>query len=123
MGRLNDLLDDRETESDAFTVDCGGALQFSKAGEQLVHVLDGNSGTGVLNVHNQKAFLIVIACLYFDVAFLGELDRILHQVDQYLLQAALISIDMRKCFLCSHSKARWIFTFKGCTRSGENRER
>ena len=113
MGRLDDLLYDRETESKAFTVVRCGALQFSKAGEQFVDVLGVNYNTGVFNVHNQKAFSIVIACFYFDVAFLGELDRILNQVYQYLLQAALISIDVRKCFNCLHSKGRWIFTFKG----------
>ena len=59
----------------------------------------GNSNACIGDAETKRAF---VAGLFqtldtdLDMAFLGELDRIGHQVDQYLPEIALVGAHMRK---------------------------
>ena len=85
VGRLDDFLDDREPEPDAFTVDRGGALQFPETSEQLVYIIGRDSDSRVFNVHDQGIYMLMVARLHLYLPLARKLGRVLDQVDQHLL--------------------------------------
>ena len=60
--RLDDLLDDGETEAESLTVDLSRALKLAKSSEQLSKIFFGNSNTCVsnLNLKNGLTYVFLV---------------------------------------------------------------
>ena len=82
---LNDFLDDRQAESDAFVIDVCRSLQLTKAREQFSKVLICDASSRISYSTYENAFALIIGQAYLDLASVSELKWVLDQVQKHLL--------------------------------------
>ena len=83
-------LTDAQTETRALYV----VVQLDEALEHLLLVFLGNTGTGVLaiDVETRLALALLLAITHANVALLGVLHGVGHEVGQHLLDAAVVHL-------------------------------
>ena len=89
---LNYLLDNCKAQADALVVNVCSAMQFAESREQFCDVVFMDTSPSVLDVANEDASSHVVRHFDLNLAFRSELVRVLDQVEKYLLQACLISV-------------------------------
>ena len=88
----NYRLDNWEAQAEALMVNIILALQLAVAREQLCDVVLSNASPSILNLAYKNTTKHVVGHSDLNPAFSCKLVRILNQVDKYLLEARLISV-------------------------------
>ena len=91
VASLNNLLHDGQAKADSLVVLICCTVQLTKAREQLRLVFLRDPSARVGNSHEKQAFLRLVADLHLDEALLREFERVLDQIDEHLLETALIA--------------------------------
>ncbi len=90
---LHDFFHYSESKPNAFAVLVCSPLQFSKFGEEQVHVFFIDPRSSVDHLYYQTLCHLIVASQDLYGALTSELFGILDQVDQNLLETSFISID------------------------------
>ncbi len=91
---LHDFFHYRESKPNAFAVLVCSPLQFSKFGEKQAYVFSIDPCACVIHLYYQTLCYLIVACQDLYGALTSELFGILDQVDQNLLEASFISINI-----------------------------
>ena len=88
--QINQLLDDGETEPDAFVVHLRRPVQFSKPREQLGKIFGNDAGAGVTYMDDQEIQLSLETRLDHDGSVFGKFQCVFDEVDDNLLQMPVV---------------------------------
>ena len=88
---MNDHLRDRQAETHPTSVDVPGLREAAEEPEELIQIILLDPETGILDITREPS---VIKCeLNANMASVGELDRVAHQVKEDLLEPLLVRVD------------------------------
>jgi hypothetical protein len=88
---LNDHLRDCQAKTHPTSVDVPCLCEAAEEPEELIQIILLDPETGILDITREPA--VIKFDLYSNVASVGKLDRVAHQVEEDLLEPLLVRVD------------------------------
>ena len=98
---LHNLLNDKQSKTDALTVQLRRSVQLTKLFKEVGKVLLVYPCSSVTNLYIKLRSLSIVACLDGDITSTCEFDGIFHKINQNLKQASPVTSQQRH-FIASY---------------------